>query len=122
MIFFNFLGSSTQIKGGQNMVSTKATNKTIVNGLKKRIGAKGKWAEELPNVLWAYRTALRRSTGETPFLMTFGTEVVITVEINLSSYRITRFSLSTNDVALAGQLEFIEENKERVSIKLANYQ
>jgi len=122
MIFLNFLGSSTQIEGGQNTVSTKATNKTIVNGLNKRIeGAKGKWAEELPNVLWAYRTALRRSTGETPFLMTFGIEVVITVEINLSSYRITRFSLSTNDIALAGQLEFIEENKERVSIKLANY-
>jgi len=36
---------------------TEATNKAIANGLKKRLeGAKGRWIEELPNVLWAYRT------------------------------------------------------------------
>lgn len=30
-------------------------NKTIVNELKKMLeGSKGRWAEELPNVLWAY--------------------------------------------------------------------
>nr|XP_023893256.1 uncharacterized protein LOC112005238 [Quercus suber] len=35
----------------------EATNKTIVNGLKKRLDSeKGRWVEELPNVLWAYRT------------------------------------------------------------------
>ena len=29
-------------------------NKTNTNGLKKRLeGAKGNWAKELPNVLWA---------------------------------------------------------------------
>ena len=33
----------------------EATNKAIVNELKRRLeGAKGRWAEELPNVLWAY--------------------------------------------------------------------
>ena len=33
----------------------EAVNKVIVNGLKRRLeGAKGNWAEELPNVLWAY--------------------------------------------------------------------
>ena len=30
----------------------EATNKVIVNGLKKRLeGAKGRWTEELPNML-----------------------------------------------------------------------
>ena len=34
---------------------TEAVNKVIVNDLKRRLeGAKGNWAEELPNVLWAY--------------------------------------------------------------------
>ena len=33
----------------------EATNKAIVNELKRRLeGAKGRWAEELLNVLWAY--------------------------------------------------------------------
>ena len=52
----------------QSNGQAEAVNKTILNGLKKRLdGAKGRWAEELPNVLWAYRTTPRQSTGETPF-------------------------------------------------------
>ena len=35
----------------------EAVNKVIVNGLKKRLDdAEGKWIEELPHVLWTYRT------------------------------------------------------------------
>ncbi|XP_028117589.1 uncharacterized protein LOC114315210 [Camellia sinensis] len=42
-----------------------ASNKSFLDGIKKRLeAAKGKWVEELPNVLWAYRTPPRRSTGE----------------------------------------------------------
>jgi len=43
-------------------------------------GANGAWPEELPNVLWAYRTTTRVPTGEIPFRLTFGIEVVIPVE------------------------------------------
>ena len=64
----------------------EAVNKVIINGLKRILeGAKGNWAEELPNVLWAYRTTPRRSTGETPFSLTYGAEAMIPVEINLCS-------------------------------------
>ena len=42
----------------------EAVNKVIMNGLKKRLDdAKGKWVEELPHVLWTYRTMSRKSTG-----------------------------------------------------------
>ena len=38
----------------QSNGQVEAVNKTILNGLKKRLdGAKGGWAEELPNVVWA---------------------------------------------------------------------
>ena len=41
----------------QGNAQAKAVNKVIVNGLKKRLNdAKGKWIEELPHVLWIYRT------------------------------------------------------------------
>ena len=51
----------------------EAVNKVIVNGLKKRLDdAKGKWVEELPHVLWTYKTTPCRSTRETPFSMTYG--------------------------------------------------
>lgn len=68
----------------QSNGQAEAINKTILNGLKKRLdGAKGRWAKELPNVLWAYRTTPRRSTGETPFSLTYGAKAVILAEANL---------------------------------------
>nr|XP_009760289.1 PREDICTED: uncharacterized protein LOC104212653 [Nicotiana sylvestris] len=46
----------------------KSTNKAITQNLKKSLEAtKGKWPEELPGVLWAYRTMTKSSRGETPF-------------------------------------------------------
>ena len=40
-------------------------------------GAKGVWPDELPGVLWAYRTTVRTPTGETPFKLAYGSEAVI---------------------------------------------
>ena len=51
------------------------------------VRAKGAWLEELPSVLWAYRTTARTPTGEIPFNLTYGTEAVIPVEVGLISIR-----------------------------------
>ncbi|XP_065616186.1 uncharacterized protein LOC136061806 [Quercus suber] len=66
----------------QSNGQVEATNKAILNGLKKRLdSAKGRWAEELPNVLWAYRITSQKSTGETPFSLAYGAEVVIPAKL-----------------------------------------
>ena len=66
----------------------EATNKVIVDGLKMRLEeAKGKWVDELPHVLWAYRMAPRRSTRETPFSMTYGFEAIIPLETGFPTMR-----------------------------------
>ena len=76
----------------------EASNKVIVNGLKKRLDdAKGRWVEKLPHVLWAYRTTPRRSTGETPFAMTCGAEAVISLEANFPTLRTSSFTPNSND-------------------------
>ena len=65
----------------QSNGKVEATNKVVVDGLKKRIKkAKGRWVDKLPYVLWTYRTTPRRSTRETPFSMTYGSEAVIPTE------------------------------------------
>ena len=48
--------------------------------------AKGKWAEELPRVLWAHRTIRKEVTDETPFSLAFDAEVVVSVEMGMPSY------------------------------------
>ncbi|KAJ0682488.1 putative nucleotidyltransferase, Ribonuclease H [Helianthus annuus] len=60
----------------------ESSNKIIVNNLKKRLRAKkGRWAEELPFVLWADRTTVKNATGQTPFSLVFGAEAVIPTEM-----------------------------------------
>ena len=100
----------------------EAANKVIVNGLKKRLDdAKGRWVEKLPHVLWTYRTTPRRSTGETPFAMTYGVEAVIPLEANFPTLRMNSFTPSGNDELLRESLDLIEERREKVMIQLAYY-
>ena len=101
----------------------EAINKVIVNGLKKMLDdAKGKWVEELPHVLWTYRTTPHRSTGETHFSMTSGAEAVIPLEIGFPMSRTSLFNPRDNDEQLTKSLNLIEEKRENVMIQLAYYQ
>ena len=72
-------------------------------------GAKGIWSEELPSILWAYRTVTRTSTRETPFRLTYGSEVVILAEVGLTSYRVDNHDERKNDEAMRLQLDLIDE-------------
>ncbi|CAL2237453.1 unnamed protein product [Prunus armeniaca] len=49
------------------------------------------------------------ATGETPFSITFGSEVVVPVEIGEPSYRAESFAPKANEEALALSLDRIEE-------------
>ena len=94
-----------------------------MNGLKKRLdNAKGRWVEELPHVLWTYRTTPRRSTGETPFSMTYGAKTVIPLEINFPTQRTTAFCPNANNGLLEKSLDLIEERRESAMVQLAYYQ
>ena len=100
----------------------EAVNKFIVNGLKKRLDdAKGRWVEELPHVLWTFRTTPRRSTRKTPFAMTYGAKAVIPLEANFPTLRTNSFTPSSNDELLGKSLDLIEERKEKAMIQLAYY-
>ena len=101
----------------------EAVNKVIVSGLKKRLdNAKGKWVEELPHVLWMYKTTHRRSTGETPFSMTYEAEAVIPLETGFPMSKTSSFNPKDNDEQLAKSLDLIEEKKENAMAQLAYYQ
>ena len=80
------------------------------------------WAEELPNVLWAYRKTLRRSMGETPFSLTYGGEAVIPIEVSLGSPQVSGFVPDKNEEQLVKQLDSLEEYQESATIRLVEYQ
>ena len=72
-------------------------------------GAKGAWPDELPRVLWAYRTTVRTPTGETPFKMAFGTEAVVPMEVGVSSLRRACYDKQSNDEGLKLTLDCLPE-------------
>ena len=91
--------------------------------MKKRLDdAKGRWVEELPHVLWTYRTTPRRSTGETPFSMTYRAEAVIPLETNFPTLKTSTFCPNANNGLLEKNLDLIEEKRESAMIQLAYYQ
>ena len=85
-------------------------------------GAKGIWPEELPSVLWAYRTTARTHTGEIPFRLTYGNEAVIPTEIGLTSYRVDNHEKGRNNEAIRLQLDLVDEVRATAEQRLARYQ
>ena len=95
----------------------------LLDGIKKRLDrAKGRWAEELPSVLWAYRTTPRRSTSATPFSLGYGMEAVIPLEVGLPTFRSELCDQGLNDLNVARELDLAEEGREAAAIRLAAYQ
>ena len=72
--------------------------------------------EELPHVLWTYRTTPRRSIRETPFLMTYKVEAVIPLESGFPTLKTSLFNPSSNNELLERNLDFIEERRERAMV------
>ena len=88
----------------------EATNKTIMNGIKKRIKkVKGKSVDELPRMLWTYWTTLRKATNETPYSLAFGFKVVIPLEVSLSTIRTEPYDINHNMEVLARDLDLTDE-------------
>ncbi|XP_073041783.1 uncharacterized protein [Primulina eburnea] len=64
----------------QDNGQTEVLNRIIVQALKTSLQGKGKdWVEELPIVLWAYRTTPRAPTQNIHFNMVYGFEAVLPV-------------------------------------------
>ncbi|XP_015169401.1 protein NYNRIN-like [Solanum tuberosum] len=68
--------------------AVQAANKNIKKILRKIIDNYNNWYENLPFALLGYRTTIRTSTGATPYLLVYGTEAVLPMEVEMPSLRI----------------------------------
>ncbi|KAK3035638.1 hypothetical protein RJ639_033166 [Escallonia herrerae] len=100
----------TSVAHPQSNGQTNNMNRSVLQGLKKKLDeAKRGWVDELPKVLWAYRTTSQLVTGETPFLICYGTEATLPVEIGVPTIRALHFNEAENEVGLRGNLDLIDE-------------
>ncbi|XP_017239647.2 uncharacterized protein LOC108212431 [Daucus carota subsp. sativus] len=100
----------------------EVTNRILLRGIEKRLQeSKDKWPEELPNVLWAYRTSPRTSTGETPFKLAYGTEAMLPIEVGSPSHRVINFDEIANEEGLRTNLDLIDEIRDQAIQRMEKY-
>lgn len=108
-----FMSVAHRQSNGQIEVS----NRTSVHGIKKQLGkAKGNWVDELPEVLWSYRTPPQTSTRERMFSLAYGAEEMLPVEIMMSLIRIEYYQEQANDENLRENIDLLEERRECSSV------
>ncbi|XP_071739380.1 uncharacterized protein [Rutidosis leptorrhynchoides] len=80
--------NSTSVYHPKGNGQVEVTNRDIIKGIEKRLGKCRKgWVDELPLVLWAHMATPKRSNGETPYSLAYGTEVVLPTEIQVLTER-----------------------------------
>ena len=84
-------------------------------------GVKGVWPNELPGVLWAYRTTVRTPIGETPFKLAYGSEAVIPAKVHMANHRVMMYQDKDNEEQLRLNLDLIDELRTDVEYRTAKY-
>jgi hypothetical protein len=64
----------------------------------------------LNEILWAYRTIIKTSIRETPFILIYKTEAMIPIEIGCPNARVLHFSSQNNERGLRVNLDLLEES------------
>ena len=77
--------------------------------------------DELPGVLWAYRTTSWKPTGVSPFTLTYGMKAIIPIEIGMSTLR-TEVPGTANTEAISKDLDMVDELREAAAIHITSYQ
>ncbi|GJZ43918.1 reverse transcriptase domain-containing protein [Tanacetum coccineum] len=109
------------VKHSQSNGLVERANRSLGDRIKARLGEGNKnWIKELPHVLWAHRTMIKSSHGDTLFSLTYGTTAVIPAEIRMPTYCTTAVDAVHNDEELRLNLDLLEERRERAAIREAN--
>ena len=102
-------------------------NGMLLQCLKPRIFSRlrklhGRWAAELPVVLWSLRTSPSRATGFTPFFMVYGSEAILPTNLDYGSPRVRAYDEQGNEASLEDAMDQIDEARDVALLKSAKYQ
>ncbi|XP_074348514.1 uncharacterized protein LOC141687210 [Apium graveolens] len=113
----------TSVAHPQANGQTEVANRIILDGLKKRVErSRNTWVDELLPILWAYHTTYKVTTEATPFMLAYGAEAVIPLDITHGSPRIEAYVSKTNEEGMRLALDLIDEVKDEANARNAEHQ
>ena len=76
--------------------------------------------EELPGVLWAYRTTVCRPTNISPFALTYGMEAIVPTEIGMPTLQ-TNLPEQSSAKTVVKDLDTADELCKAAAVRIASY-
>jgi len=97
----------------QENFQVESTNKVIEGILTNTMAShRRNWADKLPEVLWAYKTTWRNTTGFSPYELVYGKNPLFPIEFEIKTLRKTlqvNLNLTTTQRQRLNQLNELEE-------------
>ncbi|KAK1366125.1 hypothetical protein POM88_041686 [Heracleum sosnowskyi] len=113
----------TSVAHPQANRQAEVANRIILDGLKKRVErSRNTWVDELLPILWAYRTTCKVTTRATPFMLAYGAEAVVPVEITHTSPRVEAYEPEENEEGMRLALDLIDEVRDEANAKVVEHQ
>jgi transposase InsO family protein len=110
----------------ESNAQVESANAEILKGLKthtydglKKHGKK--WIDELLCTPWENRTSPSRATGETPFFMVYGAEVILPLKVTMGSLHIQAYDEATYDQLRCEDIDLVDERRWQSAIKNVRY-
>jgi hypothetical protein len=82
----------------------------------------GKWVKELPSVLWALHTILSRAMGHAPFSLVYGSEAMLSTEVEHKLFRVQQFNKEQSNNSRVDDLTRLKELREAAVIQSTKHQ
>ena len=80
------------------------------------------WVAELPVVLWSLRTTPSRAIGYTPFIMVYGSEVVLPTDLDYGAPRIRAYNRQGAEASHQDTMDQLDEARDITLLCSAKYQ
>ncbi|XP_074351365.1 uncharacterized protein LOC141690468 [Apium graveolens] len=98
----------------------EVANRIILDGIKKRVErSRNIWVDELLPIL--YRTTWKVTTEATPFMLAYGAEAVVPLEITHGAPRIEAYEPETNEEGIRLALDLIDEVRDEANARNAEH-
>ena len=99
----------------------------VLQGLKPRIFNRlnkfdGRWVTELPAVLWSLRTTPSWATGYTPFFMVYGSEAILSTDLDYGAPRVRAYDEQGAEACLEDAMDQLDEACDVALLRSAKYQ